>query len=147
MAQLMFQSILTVCTGNICRSPTAERLLAQLLPNKTVTSAGVGALVDHEADETAMKVASDHGLSLAGHRARQLTREIARSADLILVMERSHLEAVTQMVPEARGKTFLLAHWMPAKEIADPYRRSQDVYEIIYQQIQAACESWAKKLG
>ena len=41
----MFNSILVVCVGNICRSPTGERLLQQLLPEKEITSAGVGALV------------------------------------------------------------------------------------------------------
>ncbi|PLN47960.1 protein tyrosine phosphatase, partial [Klebsiella pneumoniae] len=42
----MFNSILVVCTGNICRSPLAERLLRKKLPNKKIDSAGVGALVD-----------------------------------------------------------------------------------------------------
>lgn len=42
----MFESILVVCTGNICRSPIAERLLRQLLPDKKIDSAGVGAMVD-----------------------------------------------------------------------------------------------------
>ncbi|MDM7089601.1 protein tyrosine phosphatase, partial [Enterobacter asburiae] len=37
----MFQSILVVCTGNICRSPMGERLLRQQLPGKQVTSAGI----------------------------------------------------------------------------------------------------------
>lgn len=50
MAQLMFDSILIVCTGNICRSPIGERLLRRALPNKKIDSAGVGALIDHAAD-------------------------------------------------------------------------------------------------
>ncbi|WP_446668297.1 arsenate reductase/protein-tyrosine-phosphatase family protein, partial [Klebsiella pneumoniae] len=47
----MFDSILIVCTGNICRSPIAERILRSLLPEKRIDSAGTGALVDHPADQ------------------------------------------------------------------------------------------------
>ncbi len=53
----MFDSILVICTGNICRSPIGERLLRRLLPSKKINSAGVGALVDHAADESAIRVA------------------------------------------------------------------------------------------
>ncbi|WP_454538621.1 arsenate reductase/protein-tyrosine-phosphatase family protein, partial [Escherichia coli] len=41
----MFNSILVVCTGNICRSPIGERYLRSLLPNKKIDSAGTSALV------------------------------------------------------------------------------------------------------
>ncbi|HII0070531.1 TPA: protein tyrosine phosphatase, partial [Klebsiella variicola] len=45
----MFNSILVVCTGNICRSPIGERILKQLLPTMQVDSAGTAALIDHNA--------------------------------------------------------------------------------------------------
>lgn len=47
MAQLKFNSILVVCTGNICRSPIGERLLRKRLPGVKVKSAGVHGLVKH----------------------------------------------------------------------------------------------------
>ena len=53
----MFDSILVICTGNICRSPIGERLLRLGLPKKKIESAGVGALVNHSADSSAIKVA------------------------------------------------------------------------------------------
>ena len=59
----MFNSILVVCTGNICRSPIGERYLRSLLPDKKVDSAGTGALVGHEADSSAVKIAKSHNLS------------------------------------------------------------------------------------
>ncbi len=59
MAQLKFNSILVVCTGNICRSPIGERLLLRKrLPGVKVKSAGVHGLVKHPADATAADVAS-----------------------------------------------------------------------------------------
>ncbi|MCC3704120.1 hypothetical protein [Rouxiella badensis] len=143
----MFNSVLVICTGNICRSPTAERRLRQLLPDKKIDSAGVGALVGHEADQQASLTAEKHGLSLEGHSGRQFSAQLARQYDLILVMERSHVEQVTQQATEARGKTLLLGHWLNKKEIPDPYRQSEEAFEYVYQLIDQACQSWSAKLG
>ena len=111
----MFESILVVCTGNICRSPIAERLLRQLLPDKKIDSAGVGAMVDKCADPSALRVAEKHGLSLADHKGVQFTGSLGRQYQLILVMEKEHLEHVTRIAPEARGKTMLLGQWLNCK--------------------------------
>lgn len=143
----MFKSVLVVCTGNICRSPTAERRLRQLLPGVKIDSAGVGALVGHGADTQASLTAEKHGLSLEGHRGQQFSAQLARQYDLILVMERSHVEQITQQATEARGKTLLLGHWSERKEIPDPYRQSEEAFEYVYQLIDNACQSWSKKLG
>ena len=72
----MFDSILVVCTGNICRSPIGERFLRKVLPNKRIDSAGTGALIVHAADESAIKIAVKHGISLEGHKGRQFTASI-----------------------------------------------------------------------
>ncbi|MFT2154144.1 protein tyrosine phosphatase, partial [Klebsiella pneumoniae] len=58
----MFNTILVVCTGNICRSPIGEHLLRGLLTNKIIDSAGTSALVGHAADSSASKIAARHGL-------------------------------------------------------------------------------------
>lgn len=66
-------------------------------------------------------MADINGLSLNGHKARQLTRELCRQYSLILVMERKHIDAVARLVPEVRGKTMLFGHWLGEREIPDPY--------------------------
>ena len=104
----MFDSILVVCTGNICRSPIGERYLRKVLPNKKIDSAGTGALIDHPADESAIKIAGKYGISLEGHRGRQFTSSMGRQYDLILVMEKSHIEQIGRMAPEARVKQCFL---------------------------------------
>lgn len=142
----MFDSILVVCTGNICRSPIAERYLRRALPEKKIDSAGVGALVDHDADASAVKIAEKHGLSLAGHKARQFTSAIGRQYELILVMEKNHLEAISKISPEARGKTMLLGHWLQHREIPDPYRKSEEAFASVYKLIELAGQSWIAKL-
>lgn len=143
----MFDSILVVCVGNICRSPIAERLLRKALPNKKIDSAGIGALVDHSADQSAIVVAEKYNLSLEGHHATQYTAQLGRQYDLILVMERKHIEKITSIAPEVRGKTMLLGQWLDKKEIPDPYRQSKEAFEFVYQLIDQSCQRWVEKIN
>jgi protein-tyrosine phosphatase len=144
---IMFDSILVICTGNICRSPTAERLLRKLIPGKKIDSAGLAALVDHEADASAVAVAEEHGVSLAGHKGTQFKSTLGKKYDLILVMEKSHIESISQVSPESRGKVLLLGHWLGQKEIPDPYQKSHEAFEYVYQLINQSCLQWVKKLN
>ncbi|HHD2899623.1 protein tyrosine phosphatase [Klebsiella pneumoniae] len=143
----MFDSILVLCTGNICRSPIAERLLRRSLPIKQIDSAGVGAMVDKPADASAIRVADKYGLSLDGHRARQFSASLGRQYQLILVMEHKQLEQVSKVAPEVRGKTMLLGHWLDGREIPDPYKKSDEAFDSVYQLIDLACKLWTEKLG
>ncbi|EML7263582.1 protein tyrosine phosphatase [Raoultella ornithinolytica] len=143
----MFDSILVVCTGNICRSPIGERYLRNLLPDKKIDSAGTGALIEHAADDSAIKVAQIHGLSLEGHLSRQFTSSLGRQYDLILAMEKSHIEQIGNIAPEARGKTMLFGHWLEQRDIPDPYRKSDEAFLSVYKLIEQAGKLWAQKLG
>ncbi|MBC3380898.1 protein tyrosine phosphatase [Serratia fonticola] len=143
----MFNSILVVCVGNICRSPTGERLLQKYLPNKKIASAGLGALVGKSADATATAVAKENALSLDGHEGRQLTGKMCREYDLILVMEKGHIDGVCRLSPEVRGKTMLFGHWVNQQEIADPYRQSNEMFEHVYRQLDDSAQKWAQALG
>ncbi|AZR62445.1 TPA: protein tyrosine phosphatase [Klebsiella pneumoniae] len=143
----MFNSILVVCTGNICRSPIGERLLRKMLPTKKIDSAGTDALINKPADKTAQEVAKKYEVSLEGHRGRQYTAAMAREYDLILVMDRTHLIHIGRVSPEVRGKTMLLGHWMGQKDIPDPYRQGKEAFEFVYQLIEQSCQQWAEKLS
>lgn len=146
----LFNKILTVCTGNICRSPAAQYILQQRLAQingwqGTVRSAGVGALVNHPADETTLRMMQAQGVDLAAHRAAQLTPEHLRWADLVVVMEEHHRQAVLQFDPTARGKTFLLGHWS-GTEIPDPYRQGDEAHANALRLINDAVALWLEKL-
>lgn len=143
----MFNSILVVCTGNICRSPIGERLLRKALPNKKIDSAGTGAMVGHAADNSAIAIAEKHGLSLKDHKGQQFTSSLGRKYDLILVMEKSHLESISRIAPEARGKIMLFGHWIQQKDIPDPYRKSMEAFESVYILIEQASHAWVSKIG
>ncbi|MDO5639126.1 MAG: hypothetical protein Q4G28_04590 [Neisseria sp.] len=143
----MYQNILIVCVGNICRSPTGERLLQQKLPGLSISSAGIRALSGKDADFQAIKTALKHGTVVAGHTARQLTAEMCEQADLILVMEQNHIDQVADILPAARSKTMLFGQWLPQKNIPDPFRQSEEMFETVYQQLETAAAHWAAKLA
>jgi len=142
----MFNKILVVCVGNICRSPTGERLLKHYQPALTVESAGLGALVGKGADANATSVAQDNQLSLAGHSARQITGQMCREYDLILVMEKRHIAALCEIAPEMRGKVMLFGHWDGEREIPDPYRKSREAFEAVYTLLDRSARQWAQAL-
>jgi protein-tyrosine phosphatase len=103
--------LLVVCTGNVCRSPAAERLLAARLgvdPGVSIASAGTQALVGEPIDAAMAALVGEAGADTAHFAARQLTAEDVRSADLVLAMTRRHREAVVALEPAAVRRTFLL---------------------------------------
>ena len=142
----MFNSVLIVCVGNICRSPTAECLLRQLLAEKKsniqVSSAGLGALVDHPATSEAAELAQAIGVDLSQHRAHQLTRDMLHHNDLVLVMEQQHIQHIEAMAPESRGKVHLLGRWHHNIEIPDPYKKGSSAYKLALELIQASTQAW-----
>ncbi|MCX2942658.1 protein tyrosine phosphatase [Rahnella perminowiae] len=142
----MFNSVLIVCVGNICRSPIAEALLKQWLPEKNIQSAGLFALKGKGADPMAKTVACRHGISLENHKARQFTREMGRTFDLILVMEKRHINIITHYLPEIRGKIMLLGHWNQRKDIPDPYGGDITTFNFIFSLINESVSGWKAAL-
>jgi protein-tyrosine phosphatase len=140
----VFKRILIVCVGNICRSPTAEYLLRHHLSQAgaSIGSAGLGALVDKPMDAMALQVMSEHGVDGTAHRARQLTPELLRDADLVLGMEREHVTRMMRLAPEASGKVMLLDRWGPGGDIPDPYRQSREAFDHVYQRIDHSVQQW-----
>ena len=113
--------------------------------NGRIVSAGIDALENQAADTTVLDLMRERGIDLAPHRARQLTPAHLRQADLVLVMETRQREAILDLDPTARGKTFLLGHWINA-EIPDPSRRGDDAHRSTIELILAASKPWLDKL-
>ncbi|RZM81172.1 phosphotyrosine protein phosphatase [Pseudoalteromonas rubra] len=144
----MFDSVLMVCAGNICRSPTAEYVLRNKLEGRNikVSSAGLTALVGKPADSLAQELAAQNDINMSEHKGQQVSTSLVSQNSVILVMEQRHLEDLCSRYPQARGKTFLLGKWLGDKEIPDPYRQSREAFEHVYDLIDSACGAWQKYL-
>lgn len=142
----MFNSVLVVCVGNICRSPLGEARIKQLAPSLKVSSAGVQAMVGWPADPESQRVALAHGMDLSQHKARQLTAAICNDHDLILVMEDIHVDSVLQICPAARGKVMVLGRWSNGQAVPDPYRKDASEFDSAYALIDQFAQQWQSKL-
>ena len=103
--------ILTICTGNICRSPFAANLLAAKLDRTQfeVASAGTSAMQGDPMQETMQRLAKDRGVrGNDEHRASALTHSAVSDADLILGMEREHRSQAVRLQPSAVRRAFTL---------------------------------------
>jgi protein-tyrosine phosphatase len=139
------QRIMTLCIGNICRSPLAQVLLARELPTHQVWSAGLTALVGSPADPTSVQIAQEHGLDLSAHRAQQVSSYMCQQAELILVMEQSHKAQLEQLYPQVRGKVFRLGQFGQF-EIDDPYRQPREAFDTAYQGIAQGVADWLTRI-
>lgn len=140
----MFNNVLVVCVGNICRSPMAEAMLMDRVfrPGVTITSAGTHAMLSSTMDPLAQAVLQVNGVSVHKHRSRQVDVQMLHQADLILLMEHQQMQSVLKLAPEVRGKTFLIGKWQQELEIADPYRRPKLAFEQTYEQLSRCVDDW-----
>ncbi|XBH22174.1 low molecular weight phosphatase family protein [Jonesiaceae bacterium BS-20] len=103
-------TILTVCTGNICRSPLAQLLLAQAFagfPVVRVASMGTRAIVGAGMPPHSLAIAHRYGVqSPEDHVSTQMTAGELQTGDLILAMSREHARLVAEMNPRISTKIF-----------------------------------------
>lgn len=142
-----------VCTGNICRSPTAEGVLRELaakrglLDRVEVRSAGTHDYHVGEApDSRSVRHAGKRGYDLSAQRAQQVTRTHFREYDYILAMDRGHLRILRQMAPEggkARLGLFLepSTRWKGA-DVPDPYYGGAEGFEEVLDMVEEAAALW-----
>lgn len=143
---MRFNKVLTVCTGNICRSPLAKGLLQKELPKLNVDSAGIAAVVGGVMPEHARVIAEREGFDLTGHCGKQCSVWVVEAADIVLVMEQGQLDWITRKFPQVRGRVFLVTHWTDQQDIADPYQHDAESYERSYAHLAAGIKAWAERL-
>ena len=142
--------VLFVCTGNICRSPTAEGVLRALAARAGVAvevdSAGLlGAHAGEPPDARAQAAAARRGYDLAALRARRFEAEDLDAYDHVWVMDRGHLNQLRRRYG-ARGhvRLFLDAaapDGVRAREVPDPYLGEAAAFEAVLDLIEAGCRA------
>ncbi|MBC7222894.1 MAG: low molecular weight protein arginine phosphatase [Anaerolineae bacterium] len=132
--------VLFVCTGNLCRSPMAAGLFRKRLEEEgledayEVRSAGVSAVEGAPASFNALRAMEEYGVDLGTHRAHLLTPDDVRQADVVVVMEQYHADAIVQRLPEEAHKVHLLT------ELAGEEGDVEDVYGLGLEDYREAAE-------
>lgn len=139
-------SFLFVCTGNICRSPTAEAVFRSkikgLCPDYRgeIDSAGIeGYHIGEPPDARTREIAAQNGVDMKDLRARRVSRADFETYDYIYAMDRGHFRALKAMQREgdrAQVEMYLAAHPLAAGgDVPDPYYGSRqdfiDVFELV----------------
>ena len=135
--------VLTVCSGNICRSPTAEAALREALEEAgladrvEVDSAGTGSWhLGDPPDRRMIAAGAEAGLSING-RARRITPEDLETFDLVLTMDRSnHRDVLRLAAANARADVRMFREFdpqagRPDAEVPDPYYGGRGVFDEV----------------
>lgn len=145
-------SVLFVCLGNICRSPTAEGVLrrkleqAGLAGRVRVDSAGTGHWHVGEApDQRSQAAAKRRGYDLSALRARQVSAADFLVFDYVLAMDEDNLAALQRLAPAAeRHRARLYLAWLPdgsPREVPDPYYGGEAGFEQVLDLLEAAADA------
>jgi protein-tyrosine phosphatase len=129
--------ILIVCTGNTCRSPLVEAIIADYLERSAlkdkviVSSGGISAQSGKPAHQYATQIAHELGLSLEGHTTRQVDRHLLDKSDLVLCVTDAHKSLLLHNFEGLLRKCFTLAECVSSDDIGDPYGQGIDAYRKI----------------
>lgn len=154
-------SILFVCMGNICRSPSAEFVFAQRVQaypwahQLEWDSAGThGYHVGGPADPRTIQAAQKRGVDLTPHRARQLQVDDFEAYDLLIAMDKANLSKMKVLCPpKYQHKLSLMMDWASDMELGgqyqdvpDPYYDGKDAFDLVLDLVEAASDGLIAKL-
>ena len=144
----MTKSVLFVCLGNICRSPTGEGILQHVVIERGIAnqfeidSAGTGGYhIGHRADVRMREHALRRGYDLTS-LARKITSADLDKFDLVIPMDRENLQDIRRLSDEPSAEIKLLSEFLDDNwptDVPDPYFGGADGFEYVVDMIEAAC--------
>jgi len=152
-----------VCSGNICRSPTAEVVFAQLARSAgrvvEIDSAGIGDWhVGADMDPRSRATLVEHGYAHGVHAARQFQVADFAARDLVVALDRGHVRELNRLAAadddpaSARAKIVLLRQYDPQAvlagdlDVGDPYYGGADGFHTVLRDIEVACAALLRRL-
>jgi protein-tyrosine phosphatase len=150
--------VLFVCTGNICRSPTAEAVFRKLVADAGLSkailtdSAGThGYHIGEPPDPRAQASAAGRGYDLSALRARRVERADFQRFDLVVAMDRGHFAALSRIAESsAAGKLTLLMSYASRftdEDVPDPYYGGPQDFERVLDMIEDAARGLLEAVG
>lgn len=153
-----------VCTGNICRSPSAEAVLRHLAAETElsdgspfsehleISSAGTGPWhVDEPMDPRTAASLRSRRVREHHHRARQVDPAWSSDVDVFVCLDRRHLEVLRGLLPDAADRLVLLRAYDSdtggSMDVPDPYYGEQDDFDACLETIEKACTGLLAALG
>ncbi len=85
-------------------------------------------------------------IDLKNHCAQQISSVLVSSSDLILTMEKKHIDIIQSKYPESRGKVHLIGKWIDNKEVPDPYKKNKKAFIEAEKIIEEGLTAWQEKL-
>lgn len=151
MTQKQLFRVLMVCTGNICRSPTAHGVFEKMVADAglqhriSVDSAGThGYHVGEAPDRRSQQHASRRGYDLSGQRARQLTAQDFEDFDLVLVMDAANETAARRIASSSQQQRMKrltdYCQRFDDQEVPDPYYGGERGFEHVLDLVEDACK-------
>lgn len=147
--------VLVLCLGNICRSPYAAAVLDDRLESASVAGVRVSSAgfigPGRPSPPTARNVARERGVDLSTHRSRVVTDKLARSADLVVVMEPAQKRRFVRRFRGGGARVLVLGDLDPApvdrRAIPDPFNREKEVFRQTYARVERCVERLASALA
>ncbi|WP_186102269.1 protein-tyrosine-phosphatase [Burkholderia gladioli] len=137
------ETLLVICTANLCRSPMAAALFERALPGWRVWSAGVEAMPGLPPDPLAVECLRRLGLEIGTHRSQSLAQWMLEAASLVLTMSERQRRVIARRYPSATGRVWRLLD----EDLADPYRRGPAAYPVALDRLQAGVERWSRRIA
>lgn len=148
------KKIMFICTGNICRSAMAEKMMAKMIKehNKDIEvfSCGVFAENGDLPTDEAIEVMKEHNIDLTTHKATNIINSNIKEMDLILCATLSHKYSVIQMYPELKDKVFTIKEYVDGPsnnmDIKDPWGYNIIVYRNCAKELESYIDKIIKKI-